>query len=79
MTRSLLPLILVTLAAPAAAITDWRKDGRVGYESREIAQALAEAFTAEDAPFAGKRWRVVADPDGGFTPVFFDPPREPGS
>ena len=62
--------LLGALALPASAITDWRRDGRVGYADREVAEALAQAFTAEGAPYEGQVWRVVKDPDGGFTPVF---------
>lgn len=60
------------LGAPALAVTDWSKDGRVGYPEREMAVALARAFTAEGAPYEGQVWRVVEDPDGGWTPVFRD-------
>lgn len=68
-------IALLGLAGVATALPDWRRDGRTGYPERLQAEALAKAFTRPGAPYAGKSWRIVRDPDGGFTPVFFDPPR----
>ncbi len=65
-----LALVACFSGAPAGALTDWRRDGRPGYPERDMAEALARAFTAAGAPRAGQAWRIVRDPDGGFTPVF---------
>ena len=73
------PLISIVTAAPAQAVPDWREDGRVGYETRAEARALAQAFTAPGGPLEGHGFTVYRDPDGGFTPVFHDPKEAAGT
>jgi len=61
-------------ASPASALTDWRKDGRLGYPSRDFAEAIALLYTAIGGPKEGLLFRIRTDPDGGFTPIFYKEP-----
>jgi len=54
-------------------VPNWKKDGRPGYPTRDQARALAAQFTQTGAPREGRRFLIFRDPDGGFTPVFYDP------
>ena len=63
-------LFVALSAGPALAVPDWRKDGRLGYATRDEARTIAHAFTAPGAPREGMGFIIFKDPDGGFTPVF---------
>lgn len=65
-------LALFVMASPSQAVPDWRKDGRLGYTTRTEAESVARMYTAPGGPRAGLGFRIRRDPDGGFTPVFFD-------
>jgi hypothetical protein len=74
-------LALLVTSTPSQAVPDWRKDGRLGYPTRELALKVARAFTAPGAPREGRGFRIRRDPDGGFTPIFHEriPPGEAGA
>lgn len=63
-------MVLFVTAGSSLAIPDWRKDGRLGYPSRDLAVQVAREFTAPGAPREGHGYRIRRDPDGGFTPIF---------